>query len=1015
MTSPQDTLSVGMVGYAFMGAAHSQAWRTAPRFFDLPLQPRDARSLGRTRRQAAAAAAAELGWAVDRDRLAGSWSTATTSTWSTSARPATPTPRSPSPRSRPASTCCARSRWPTPSPRPRRWPPRPRGPRRRACASMVGFTYRRVPGDRAGPAAGRRGPARRRPARPRAVPAGLDRRPGGRRCPGGCEQGQGRLRRARRHRRAHRRPHPVHHRRSAIDRGLAAARDVRRRAAAAAERRGRCSGTAADGRAGPVTVDDAALFLGRFAGGALGVVRGHPVRHRPQERDPDRDQRLGRQPRLRLRGHERAAVLRRHRAGRDGGLPPDPGHRARAPLRRRLVAAGPRPRLRARLHPPGRRPGDARSPQGADPLPSFADGLQVQRVLDAVERSAADRDSWTEIPHDRLHPYPPTTGSPSACGRSAGRASTSFGARVPAAAGPGRGRAPAGRARCLRRDLPRRRPGSRSSADAAEAKLDRAFRKALAETGLVVPMVTTNLFCHPVFKDGAFTANDRDVRRFALRKVLRNIDLAAELGAKTFVLWGGREGAESGAAKDMRAALDRYAEALNLLCAYVRRPGLRHPVRDRAQAQRAARRHPAADDRPRARLHQRARAPGPGRAEPRGRATRRWPGSTTRTASPRRCGTASSSTSTSTGSTARASTRTCASAPATCAARSGRSTLLGVGERRLRRARALRLQAAAHRGRSTGVWESAPGLHAQLPDPAREGPGVPGRPRGGRRPGGRRVDELRRPDPRAGRVPRRPARRATYDPEGLGHRGMAFERLDQLATRAPARRPVTEPRARRPHQGTEGRPDDTTDHPVHRPVGRPAVRGGVPARLRVGLRRPGDRLLGRPPRRRQARRGRRLRRRPSSSMLEKYDLQVCAISNHLKGQAVCDDPIDERHRGILPARIWGDGDAGGRAAAGRRGDEDDRPGRARSSASTPSSASPARRSGSTSRCSRRCPQAMIDAGYQDFADRWNPILDVFDEVGVRFAHEVHPSRDRLRLLDHRAHAGGDRPPRRRSG
>jgi len=99
------------------------------------------------------------------------------------------------------------------------------------------------------------------------------------------------------------------------------------------------------------------------------------------------------------------------------------------------------------------------------------------------------------------------------------------------------------------------------------------FRKALDRTGLVVPMATTNLFTHPVFKDGAFTANDRDVRRFALRKVLRNLDLAAELGATTYVLWGGREGAESPAAKDVRAALDRYAEALNLLCAYVREQG----------------------------------------------------------------------------------------------------------------------------------------------------------------------------------------------------------------------------------------------------------------------------------------------------------------------------------------------------------------------------------------------------------------------------------------------------------
>jgi xylose isomerase len=100
-----------------------------------------------------------------------------------------------------------------------------------------------------------------------------------------------------------------------------------------------------------------------------------------------------------------------------------------------------------------------------------------------------------------------------------------------------------------------------------------SFRKALDATGLIVPMATTNLFSHPVFKEGALTANDRDVRRFALRKILRNLDLAAELGAKTYVLWGGREGAESGAAKDVRAALDRYKEALDILCAYVREQG----------------------------------------------------------------------------------------------------------------------------------------------------------------------------------------------------------------------------------------------------------------------------------------------------------------------------------------------------------------------------------------------------------------------------------------------------------
>ena len=95
------------------------------------------------------------------------------------------------------------------------------------------------------------------------------------------------------------------------------------------------------------------------------------------------------------------------------------------------------------------------------------------------------------------------------------------------------------------------------------------FKSALVETGMKVPMATTNLFTHPVFKDGAFTSNDRDIRRFALKKVMRNIDLAAELGAQIYVAWGGREGAESDGAKDAYVALDRFREAFNTLGQYV--------------------------------------------------------------------------------------------------------------------------------------------------------------------------------------------------------------------------------------------------------------------------------------------------------------------------------------------------------------------------------------------------------------------------------------------------------------
>ena len=90
-------------------------------------------------------------------------------------------------------------------------------------------------------------------------------------------------------------------------------------------------------------------------------------------------------------------------------------------------------------------------------------------------------------------------------------------------------------------------------------------------------MMTTNLFTHPLFKEGAFTANDRSVRRFSLRKTMRNIDLAAELGAQIYVAWGGREGAESDAAKDVRSALDRMKEAFDTLCAYVLERG--YPMR----------------------------------------------------------------------------------------------------------------------------------------------------------------------------------------------------------------------------------------------------------------------------------------------------------------------------------------------------------------------------------------------------------------------------------------------------
>ncbi|AYD90759.1 xylose isomerase [Actinomyces lilanjuaniae] len=101
----------------------------------------------------------------------------------------------------------------------------------------------------------------------------------------------------------------------------------------------------------------------------------------------------------------------------------------------------------------------------------------------------------------------------------------------------------------------------------------RRVRKVADEAGLVIEMVTTNTFTHPVFKDGGLTSNDRGVRRFALRKLLRNVDLAAQLGATTFVMWGGREGAEYDSSKDLGAAFERYKEGLDTVAGYIRSQG----------------------------------------------------------------------------------------------------------------------------------------------------------------------------------------------------------------------------------------------------------------------------------------------------------------------------------------------------------------------------------------------------------------------------------------------------------
>jgi sugar phosphate isomerase/epimerase len=126
------------------------------------------------------------------------------------------------------------------------------------------------------------------------------------------------------------------------------------------------------------------------------------------------------------------------------------------------------------------------------------------------------------------------------------------------------------------------------------------------------------------------------------------------------------------------------------------------------------------------------------------------------------------------------------------------------------------------------------------------------------------------------------------------------------------------------------------------------------------------------------------------AILESHGLGLWAISNHLVGQAVCDDPIDERHKAIVPARVWGDGEPEGvrqRAAEEMKAT-------ARAAAKLGVDTVVGFTGSAVWKYVAMFPpvsDAVIEAGYDDFATRWNPILDVFDEVGVRFAHEVHPS------------------------
>ena len=382
-------LGIGMVGYAFMGAAHSQGWRNARSFFDPALTPALVAIGGRNE-----AAAADVARRFDWRHVETDWRALVARDDVDLVDICTPGDTHAEIAiaaleagkhvlcEKPLANTVAEARAMAAA---------AAEARAHGIRSMVGFTYRRVPAI-ASPASSCSRAGWGDPARAGAVPAGLAGRP---RDPAHLAdaEGPGRLGRPGRHRGAHHRPRPVRHRR-ADHRRQRDDRDLRPRAAAARRRAwpvgrgGDRAGNGHGGRRRDLHRPDERRCPRH--------LRGHSLRHGPQELDPVGDQRISRSHRLRLRGHERPARPRRDGAGRRSGFTRVLVTEADAPLCRAWWPAG---------HGLGYEHGfthqaadfiDAIA-QGTDPTPSFDDGLAVQEVLAAVELSAADRSCWTPI------------------------------------------------------------------------------------------------------------------------------------------------------------------------------------------------------------------------------------------------------------------------------------------------------------------------------------------------------------------------------------------------------------------------------------------------------------------------------------------------------------------------------------------------------------------------------------------------------------------------------------------
>ena len=547
--------------------------------------------------------------------------------------------------------------------------------------------------------------------------------------------------------------------------------------------------------------------------------------------------------------------------------------------------------------------------------------------------------------------------------------------------------------------------------DATRERTLERFSTALAENNMAVDMATTNLFSSPVFKDGGFTSNDREVRRYALAKAARNIDLGARMGAKTYVALGrtrrrgvrGSEGHPRGAGPAARGPRPSCAPTSASRATTSGSPSSRSPTSRVATSccRPSGMRWPSSPSwtsRRRVGLN-----PEVGHEEmaglnyAHGIAQALWQGKLFHIDLNGQNG-------------PRFDQDLRFGAGNARGAFWAVDVVEGLGGRAPRYDGFVHFDYKPPRTEDADdVWETARAnmrnylilrdkVRAFRADPEVQ----------------QATDGLQGPravgvDARARRDPGGPAF-GHVRPRWTREAGHALRAPRPAGTRVPVRRPLIGDQAHAARHSRRGTRHDATIHPLHRPVGRPARSRRSPASPPDGAttasRSPAGATTSTP--------GEAPRTTPTSQdrldILEKYNLKCWAISNHLKGQAVCDDPIDQRHQDIVGPKVWGDGDPEGV--------------RQRAAEEMKHTARTARRTGRRRRSIGftgssiwkyvamfpPVTQEMVDAGYQRLRRPLEPDPRRVRRGGGAVRPRGAPVGDRLRLLDDRAHPRGHRPP-----